>query len=66
MSRAANDYQAAAGDLDAHLARCPSCSSGTACPAGDETAEREFRAWREWESADSTATREHRRNGFTW
>ena len=66
MSRPAHDYQTAAEGLDAHLAGCPSCSTGTACPAGDDSAEAEFRAWRAWERTDPTGTRQHRRDGFTW
>ena len=63
---AAQVYRAAATELDEHLAMCPSCSNGVACPDGDETAEREFWAWREWERVDADGTREHRRRGFTW
>ena len=66
MTSNASDYRAAADQLDQHMACCPSCSTGTACPTGDDTAEAEFRAWRDWQRTDPAGTRAHQRDGFTW
>lgn len=38
------DYMDAATELDSHLNECVSCAIGAGCPAGDDIAEREFRA----------------------
>jgi hypothetical protein len=59
----ATTYQRSGARLDEHLRTCPSCSAGTACPAGDDTAEAEYRAWRAWERADAQAAHAYRRRG---
>ena len=41
-------YLKAATDPDAHLNTCEPCAVGVGCPAGNEIAEREFRADRDW------------------
>lgn len=47
MTDPATMYASAAADLDTHLRDCPQCSTGRACPDGDDIAEREFRASRQ-------------------
>jgi hypothetical protein len=62
----AEEYRRAGSRLDRHIDSCSLCSEGTGCPAGDSAAEKEFRAWREWERADEAGTQAHRRAGFPW
>lgn len=65
MTDPARAYRAAATDLDAHMRDCTICTAGTACPAGDDTAEREFRSWRALERHDPTGASQHpARRGF--
>ena len=63
MSRATRGLSAAAGyqragrALDDHLATCPHCQCGQGCPDGDDTAEAEYRAWRDWAREDPAGAR---------
>jgi hypothetical protein len=45
MSDPRATYQTAAADMDRHMGECDLCSAGIGCPDGDDTAEREFRAF---------------------
>jgi hypothetical protein len=54
----AGAYQLAGTNLDRHLAACPLCTTGRACPDGDNAAEAEYRAWRR---LDDTRTTKRRR-----
>jgi hypothetical protein len=56
----AGRYERAGRALDDHLASCPACQSGHGCPDGDDTAEQEYRAWRDWSREDPTAARSAR------
>jgi hypothetical protein len=56
-------FQVAATEMDAHLRDCPTCAAGHACPAGDDTAEREYRAWRAYRDDPTTSARTTRRRG---
>ena len=66
MTGAAEEYRRAGAGLDRHIASCVFCADGEGCPAGDSAAEKEFRAWRDWERADELGAREPRRAGFPW
>ena len=47
-----------------HLATCPSCSAGVACPAGDEVFEVEARAYGDWLGYDQPAATAYMRAGW--
>jgi hypothetical protein len=50
-------YRRSGARLDDHLATCPTCSVGVACPDGDDKATNEYRAFREWQRDDPTKPR---------
>jgi len=66
MSDAAMNYRTSGDRLDEHVRTCGSCAAGVACPAGDDTAEAEFRAWRAWERAAADTAHAYQRRGFSW
>ena len=45
MSQARANYEAAAAEMDRHMGECDLCAVGIGCPAGDDAAERELRAF---------------------
>jgi hypothetical protein len=56
-SSGASRYEHAGRALDNHMDNCPMCQSGHGCPDGDDTAEEEFRAYRDWAREDPPGAR---------
>jgi hypothetical protein len=54
---AAGRYERAGRALDNHVEGCPKCQAGHGCPDGDDTAEEEFRAYRDWAREDPDGSR---------